>query len=66
MSYYDSGNRHKNFSFPITTTNDGGIHSDSLVEEHSKPSGIEQLNRLGAEIKSGHVQLEEHNFSLGI
>ena len=51
--------RHQNFNIPITTTTDGGISASQIA----KPTGIEQLTRLGADIKSGHVQLEEHNFN---
>jgi hypothetical protein len=43
--------RHQNFNIPITTTNDGGISASQI----GKHSGIEQLARLGADIKSGHV-----------
>ena len=56
MFFYE---RHSNFNhIPITTTNDGGISPSQI----GKPSGIEQLAKLGADIKSGHVQLEEHAF----
>ena len=59
MMFYD---RQQNFGFPITTTNAEGAMVTSTLGT-AKVSGIDGLSRLNAEIKTGHVQLEDNAFS---
>lgn len=63
--------RHQNFGFPITTTTNGGAVitsitgnglNSSLNAHPGHQSGIDALNKLKADVKSGQVMLDDTEF----
>lgn len=57
MMFYE---RQQNFGFPTTSTTTGGVMT--TITSDNKKNSIEGLTRLNAEIKTGHVQLEDTTF----
>ena len=60
MMFYE---RQQNFgaaNIPITTTHDGGVSFENLKDNKR---GMDGLNKLNADIKTGNIQLEDTNFA---